>query len=396
MLLESEFPPDIRVKKECKTLIGAGHEIHLISRNRGRKPLEDEVYGIHIHRLPYLPKVFGRLNAWISVPHFANPVWLVKLFHTVGRYSIDILHVHNLPLMLTGLIVGRCYGVPVILDNHENFPEFLKAVGYRGIVLSALFNARFFGQIEKLCMKHAIAVICTAEEGVEFYSKAGLSEDKLVPLINAVDLDSFSSPAALPEAIDKYDAHFVLSYIGGIGTDRNLELVTRALPLLISKIHNVHLLLVGKNQGRTIDRLRELADSLGVSGYVTFVGEVPFEHVPAYMGLSQVGIVCHMPSLHTHTTTPHKLFQYMAMAKPVIVTDVRPLRRIVESENCGFVVHWDDPEEMAEAILRLYEDPEYARQVGANGQQAVREKYNWDKISEPLVDLYKMIGNLHN
>lgn len=393
MVLGTEFPTDIRVQKEGRTLIGAGHEVHLVCRNKSRRPVEDQLDGIHIHRLAYLPMVFGRLNAWMSLPHFMNPVWLIKLFRTVKQYSIDVLHVHNLPLMLTGLIVGRYYGIPVILDNHENFPEFLKAVGYRGVVLTTLYNARVFGQVERFCMRRASAVICTADEEVEFYSRAGYPGNKFIAVVNAVDLEFFSSPMVLREVTDKYREQFILSYIGGIGRDRNLELVTRAMSLLSSKIDNVHLLLIGKNQSSTTDRLRELRDSLGISSCVTFVGEIPFEHVPTYMSLSRIGVVCHMPSLHTHTTTPHKLFQYMAMAKPVIVTDVRPLKRIVESENCGIVVHWDRPKEMADAILRLYRHPEYARELGENGRRAVEEKYNWREVSVRLVDLYKTVGD---
>ena len=81
----------------------------------------------------------------------------------------------------------------------------------------------------------------------------------------------------------------------------------------------------------------------------------------------------------------------MAMRKPVIVTDCKPLKRLVEECDCGIVVSSGDYDEMAEAVIRLYKDREYARKLGENGRRAVEEKYNWENEAKKLCELYKRL-----
>ena len=82
----------------------------------------------------------------------------------------------------------------------------------------------------------------------------------------------------------------------------------------------------------------------------------------------------------------------MAMKKPVILTDCKPLKRIVEECDCGLVVPSGDYNEMAEAVIRLYKDKEYSRKLGENGRRAVEEKYNWENEAKKLCELYKILG----
>ena len=78
--------------------------------------------------------------------------------------------------------------------------------------------------------------------------------------------------------------------------------------------------------------------------------------------------------------------------KPVIVTDAKPLKRIVEETKCGIVVPSGDYNKMAEAIIGLHKDEKWTRKLGENGRNAVEEKYNWKNEAKKLVDLYKKLG----
>ena len=86
----------------------------------------------------------------------------------------------------------------------------------------------------------------------------------------------------------------------------------------------------------------------------------------------------------------------MAMRKPVIVTDCKPLKRIVEECDCGIVVPSGDYNEMAEAVIRLYKDKEYARKLGENGRRAVEEKYNWENEAKKLCKFYGKRGKKYD
>ena len=76
---------------------------------------------------------------------------------------------------------------------------------------------------------------------------------------------------------------------------------------------------------------------------------------------------------------------------PLICTDFKLWKEIVDEEKCGICVNPHDPKQIAEAVTYLKENPEEARQMGINGYNAIISKYNWDKEKEKLLALYSRI-----
>src|SRR5438067_1698975 len=99
---------------------------------------------------------------------------------------------------------------------------------------------------------------------------------------------------------------------------------------------------------------------------------------------SDVGVVPHLVTDHTNTTIPNKLFDYMAYARPVLVSDAAPMRRIGCQEHCGLYHRSGDVPDIVRK-LRTLTDPEVRKRFGARGRQAVVERYNWDRDAERLV-----------
>ncbi|HII03049.1 TPA: glycosyltransferase family 4 protein [Methanosarcinaceae archaeon] len=137
--------------------------------------------------------------------------------------------------------------------------------------------------------------------------------------------------------------------------------------------------------------MKDLCKQLNIENDVIFTGWVDFSLVPSYIKASDVCLVPHHSNGHTNTTIPYKLFQYMSMEKPIIVTDCPPLKRIVEETGSGLVIPSGDYNKMAEAVVSLYENPESSKMMGENGKKAVEEKYNWKSEAEKLCALYKKI-----
>ena len=161
------------------------------------------------------------------------------------------------------------------------------------------------------------------------------------------------------------------------------------MPHVIEKVKNAHLLLIG--DGKIKQDLEELAEQLEMSDNISFVGWVDLKDVPTYVSVSDVCVIPHYTNPHIDRTIPHKLFQYMAMGKPIVSTDARPLKRIIEAEQCGIVVPSGDVQAMAEAIVELNDDV-VSNKYGENGKKAAYGKYNWEVTSEELYEIY---SNIH-
>jgi glycosyltransferase involved in cell wall biosynthesis len=86
---------------------------------------------------------------------------------------------------------------------------------------------------------------------------------------------------------------------------------------------------------------------------------------------------------------PNKLFEYMSAGLPVIASDFPLWRQIVAGASCGLLVDPLNPDAIATAMRWILDNPDEAQQMGANGRQAVQDRYNWAQESSRLVQMYR-------
>lgn len=178
----------------------------------------------------------------------------------------------------------------------------------------------------------------------------------------------------------------VISYIGGIGPHRGIDTVLKGMKYL-GKRYELKVIGINKN-----DPYYNELKKINITSNVTFIEWVPFDKVKNYINNSHICLVPHNKNEHTDTTIPHKLFQYMAMKRPVLVSDVAPLRRIVKETESGMIFQAGNPEDFAKKIREMNNYDKLIR-WGENGRRAVEGKYNWKNDAERLINLYKELGN---
>ncbi|RLI93481.1 MAG: glycosyltransferase WbuB [Candidatus Altiarchaeales archaeon] len=396
MLLVSFFPYDDRVEKEARTLLQAGHNVFLLSLGKRGAPVREEIKGIKVIRVLPSKAFLNRLwNYFCFQLFFIHPFWAKALADTVKQYGIEALHVHDLLMVKTGLYVANKYNIPLIADLHENYPEGMKAWGekktWRRKILDMPAPLWRWKRLERLCVKRANKIITVVEEAKNHYVRdCRIPPEKITVMMNTMDLETFDD-AEIKSVCNNYKDNFIISYIGCFGPHRGIDTSIKAMPKILEKIPNAKLLLVGGGLKGYEEEIKKLCKDLKVENNVIFTGWVNFNSIPSYISVSDVGLVPHHKSGHTDTTIPNKLFQYMTMRKPVVVTDAKPLRRIVEETKCGIVVPSGDYNKMANAVVKLYEDKDYAKKLGENGRRAVERKYNWEKEAEKLCELYEKL-----
>lgn len=397
MVLGSSFPPDIRVEKEAASLLAAGHTVFLLAQRRSSEEAQQEIVdGIHVVRARTKRLMFWgtrKLNSLFFYLTFVDRLWHPKIAAFVDAQRIDVLHVHDLPLLRTCLKVAAPRSIPVVSDLHENHPEAVHAFGrisVRQRLLSPLkYNPRHWRRYEERATRLADRLIVVVEEAAERFLAAGIPKERIAVVPNTVDLERLASVTFERSIIDAYEGHFVIGYVGGIGPHRGIDCAVAALPYLRERIPSLKLLLVGGLQRAYERKLAHLVERLGVTDRVEFVPWQSFDRAMSYVLASDVCLVAHTKNGHTDTTVPHKLFQYMGLERPVLVSDCAPLLRIVCETDCGRVFRSDDPRSLANRIIELAEDVALRRRLAGNGKAAVGEKYNWRKTSGPLLDLYR-------
>jgi glycosyltransferase involved in cell wall biosynthesis len=393
MVLNNQFPPDRRIAKEAKSLIKAGHEITLISWMNGQGIERERIEGIDVIRVPQDP-ITKVTNFFCLNLFFVSPQLRGALNRVVREEGVEIIHAHDLETVRTSVPVAKRNGLPLIADLHENMPEAVSSWICPDMALTKrlpylLSTVPRWKRYELEVLKHPDKIIAITEEGKQHYvNDCGKKNSDVTVVMNTVDLDNFNS-CDLNEALIRGDDDFIISYIGGFGEHRGIKTAIRAISLIVDEIPNLRLYLVGRGDPSYDQKLKEMCESLGVMENVTFTGWAPFSDVPSYIDMSDICLVPHLSNGHTNTTVPHKLFQYMAMKKPVVVSDAKPLKRLVESSRSGLIFHSDNQDDLASKILDLYHDRDLAERLGNNGRKAVENKYNWEIESERLLSLYE-------
>jgi glycosyltransferase involved in cell wall biosynthesis len=428
MILDKPFPPDVRVEKEAPALLRAGFEVGLLSGKSQSAPQAHHVCedGLHLFRTD-VPSfsLFGfsrkpkpkpiakgllrwkgyRVRSWSHVLgwegyHFwrtgVSGDWARAIARFIGDFGPDILHVHDLVLVPTALRVGQTLGLPVVADLHENWPAALAA--YRQSprfegkqqLFDTWWDYATWQEREQAALSRCAAVICVVPEAAERLYDYGLARDKVVIVSNTEDETAFGKDPPDPEILRRYDGRWVALYIGTVGRARGLDVVIRAVPQVIQQRQDFLFLIVGAKAGWE-ERYPKMAEELGVGRYVEALGWQPGSTVSSYIAASEVGLVPHRSLEHTNTTVPHKLFQYMLIGKPVVVSDCPPLKRIVQETESGVVFSAGDPESAAQALLKVALDPAAARRYAENARRAAQGPYSWRQDAGRLVDLYRRL-----
>ncbi|SEP29151.1 Glycosyltransferase involved in cell wall bisynthesis [Halogranum amylolyticum] len=398
MVLRGFFPHDIRIEKEARTLADAGHEVFLLCLGKPDQPPTErfeDIEVIRIHRRETYNTVQRTLKTFRYVTTLYDTIWAREMRTFIETNDIEALHVHDLPLVKTGLSVADEYDLPLVADLHENYPEaanqWRKGMSLPRRLVQKTFTPRVrLKRLEQNCVQQADHVVTVVEEARAHYLRDCGADPTAVSVVsNTVELARFDD-AELDDL--GYDDEFVISYVGSFGPHRGIETAIRAMPAVVEAVPNARLLLVGSaGEDAYQQKLERIAAESGVADNITFTGWVDFAKVPSYIDASDVCFVLHTENPHTSTTIPHKLFQYMAFEKPVVVTDVGPLGRIVRETDSGSVVDDGDSAAMATAVIDLATNEDRTREIGRNARQAVDERYNWANEGESLRGVYESL-----
>ncbi len=374
---DSEYPWDVRAEKVMRSLTAAGHDVHLVARNRSGAPIVEKLDEATVHRLHSWNLLGKKLDALSQFPAFMNPRWMSHIRSNARKSGSKAIIVRDLPLTPTAVWAGRSLGVPVILDMAENYPAMIRDIwmgGRQGPVDFLVRNPRFVSAVEKWSVKAVDHVIVVVEESGERLVEMGVDPDRITVVCNT------PWPSRIPdeEALNPPGQVELLRlvYLGLLEKPRGLEAVLKGLAVLREEDFQARLDIVGA--GMDEELFQSEAARLGFSEKtIKFHGVLPYDEALAVVVESDVGLVPHLAVESWNTTIPNKLFDYMSHGLPVITSDAKPAARIVRDVGCGEVFVSDDHEDFARALRKLG-NAETRAQMSRNGRRAILTQYNWE------------------
>jgi glycosyltransferase involved in cell wall biosynthesis len=388
MLSDNTYPPDIRVKKESKALIEAGHNIFLISRKRNTQKKYETVDGIQIQRVNF-PFLNNHIFGWEIYKFIFRYIIFLNALLSAKKNKIDAIHVHDLPFAYASCLIGKLLKKPVVLDFHEDYTDMVKwsikyQKGLRKIVNSIFLH--FLSWEEKFAIKNSDRLIVIVEEEKNRRIKDGYPADKITVVQNTADIAELSNIQNQNNPYEK-DDKFIISYTGGFSRHRGLDTLIDSMPQILKSISNTQLLLIGDGDKHLKNEIHEKCSKLKIEDHVTFTGWVPFNEYINYMNISDICTIPYHKTPQTDKSFPHKLSQFMYLEKPILVSNVNSLKRIIEDTECGIIFEAGNSEDLAKKVINAKENKNL-KVLGENGKKAAITTYNWKNTSEQLVKLY--------
>ena len=384
MVLDNEFPPDIRVEKEAKTLINAGHEVSIACLTRQNRTTSEDINQIRVYRKPISKFIDKSSVGCLKFPFYFN-FWRHFIKKLLKQHAFDAIHIHDLPLAQIGYEMKTRYGIPFVLDLHENWPAFLRAARHTNTLLGKLLSSYTqWIDYENNMTEQADAVITVIDEMKYYLKERGRNPNKLFVVPNTVDLD------LLPQPVNEADpSYFTLFYSGGINIHRGIQTVIKGLRLLKDQIPNIRCWIAGSGSYRPA--LEKLVKSYQLDSNVSFLGQMSYNQMVHVLFSSDIGLIPHNKTEQRDTTIPNKLFEYMYASKPVLSSDVSTVERILSETGAGLTYPYQNHKAFAQKVLYLYKHPEARKKMGINGKKAVIDKYNWKNTAPALAELYQTL-----
>jgi glycosyltransferase involved in cell wall biosynthesis len=220
----------------------------------------------------------------------------------------------------------------------------------------------------------------------------GIPPDRIVVVPNGIDPDEFTPMEPDPDLRRRYglEDRWVFGYVSSMDHRREgHELLIDAASRMVRAGRRVTCILVGDGTLRA--GLEASAVATAPPGAVIFTGRVPYDGVRAHLSLFDAFVVPRLPDRAARFVTPLKPYEAMAMALPLVVSDLPALSEIVGADERGLVFPTADAAALAAALERLMDDRASGRRLGAAGRAWVLAERTWAADGRRYRDLYEAV-----
>jgi glycosyltransferase involved in cell wall biosynthesis len=353
---------------ECSSLIDAGYQVEVIAQGA-----LEEIGNFSI-RLSSLGQYGHATLGWRLMER-------VKRDQTAYRLAVnsnaDLYHFHSPEFIPWGLRLKRTSKRPVIFDCREDYEGYARQ--RRGIpaVLRPALARWVRSKLSKAARK--LDAVITADQGTA--NQFAADARRVVVIHNFPRLELFPRSDVYLSS-RPYD----LVYHGSI-PKYHLEVCLAVDDVLEQRGHRLRWRFISKAIPE-INWFRAELRRRGIEERFRIDDRVPHDQIGREISKAKIGIIP-LPNLPKFLNNiPRKLFEFMAMELPVVMSDLPPSRPFVSNGSCGFMVPPADYAAYADAIIELVKNPDLRCAMGKEGRRRVEQGYNWEKESRKLLALY--------
>jgi len=368
-----------------KPFMGGG-QIHLLSLAQG---LDRDKFDVYV-----CPQEGGALADELrtqGIKHVPIPFqkrrWrqnVREIASVLEEHDIEIIHTHGGVAGLYGRWAARKCRTPVIVHTLHG----IHYLHYRNSLLK-----RIYIFLERYFSRFTDALVFVSDEDKKAGQNYKLSsEERMVVLKNGIDfsvyrgMDELERQAKIKElSLEGFQP--IVGCVARLHRQKGLIYLVRAAEKISQVFPGGRILIVGS--GPLKKKLEDEARRLGLENQVWFMGER--RDIPQLLSVFDVFVLSSL-----WEGLPYALMEAAALAKPVVATDVDGVREIVTSGETGLLVPLKSPQGLAQAVITLLQDRDYASNLGRNLKQEVTSRYTLSKMLAEMESLYLRLYEAKN
>lgn len=359
----------IHVDEICRALTALGHDVTLYAPRSDR----------------FAPA--GYRTSFLEVPDALAAIFFqarlfFRLRKDLRRDKPDVIYSRHALLLFMPALLGKLFRVPVVLEVNGPLIDESRQVDQSS--LARTFRAlRVYRWLESFSVRRASRLVVVAPGILDYLVRNYAVDPSRVTVVpNGVNTMAFR-PADVQETRAKLGLEPEAVYVGYLGTLNPWQGVRHMLDaaaIVLADRIDTRFLFVGTGEERA--ELEANVESRGLGESVRFLPPVPHERVPEHVASLDI-CLCYPTRFRENTTSPFKVYEYLACEKAVILADLEGMR-----DAFGEVVAYAEPEApaaLAEQIGRLVEDEAARERLGRAGLGFIRAAHTWEKVAERLV-----------
>ena len=362
----------VHVLEVARQLARRGHQVTALIRQESTQDPQETLDGFGIIRLSVPPKYLL----------FATEPAVQRLFEKVEP---DVVMERYYNFAGAGISAAKSRNIPSLLEVNAPLvdpPGTTKALA--DVLMLGWMRRRALAQAD------AAARIVTPLAAT---IPAQISREKIREIPWGANVELFDPSGLEPKRIAQLRSNLnpqskrVVLFLGSFRPWHGVREFVKAAQEIVRARGDILFLMVGA--GELLNETSAFIRRNGLDKHILLIGAVPYDQVPYYLALADVGVAPFNTSVHPPLRvgfywSPLKVHEYMAMALPVVTIDLYPLNQIVRAGQEGLLYDEGDAGKLRAHIECLIDDPGLARRLGVAGRRRVIEKFSWQKHAEQL------------
>ncbi|HRQ42058.1 MAG TPA: glycosyltransferase family 4 protein [Chloroflexota bacterium] len=348
-----------------RQLTRLGHQVQIITRGQARSVRREVVEGIVIWRPTFLPAYPFHVHV--------HRLFVDRLLQELSA-EIDLIHLHT---PLVGLPNIR---KPMVVTVHTPMKADVNSVqANHWLGVLAKLQAPISYRLEEQLFHQAQKMIAVSHSVAAELQDYDLNPQDVAVLGNGADTDIFS-----PGKGHNPDGPYFLT-VGRLGPRKGLEDLVRCARLVVNHFPEVRFMIAGS--GPLEGSLRTEVKKLDLGAHVQLLG-----HIADRAKLVNLyrGAVAYVHAAH-YEGLPTVLLEAMACGRPAVTTAVSGALDVIEDGHNGLLVPVSQPQQMATAVMRLLQQPDFAKNLAEQARRTIEQKYSWRVVSGYYTEQYESV-----